>query len=250
MARRLWMIGTNSGNNGCPTLYEDLDTGDILVQGDEVTDPEDIAQLKNVKAGEGVVTVPRELLVNFGPKGMEHVPVLIGFDEFDGMFETFEHAAWRLETRRAYQSDVETDTYQRFARGEDAGYDLNDPWCVSRRRQTALGKRFERVRIVDDPATTGQLYLLDGARRNAAVGEDIRNLRRTDAERLGLPAEDFWIFDSRVVALLHFDDADRMTGVELITDPVKVVRYCQVRDAAWHHAIPHEQFSARVASGG
>lgn len=29
MARRLRFIGTNSGNDGCPTLYEDLDTGEV-----------------------------------------------------------------------------------------------------------------------------------------------------------------------------------------------------------------------------
>lgn len=40
------------------------------------------------------------------------------------------------------------------------------------------GKRVERVRITDEPPTPGQLYLLDNAKRNAALGEDIRNLRR------------------------------------------------------------------------
>jgi hypothetical protein len=244
------MIGTNSGNNGCPTLYADTETGEIIVQGDAVTDPDDLAQLRNVKAGEAAVTVPRVLLVDFGPKEVDRVPVMISFEEFDGMFETFEHTAWRLETRRRYASDEGTDTYAQFARGEAVDWDLNDPWCVSRRAQTALGKRFERVRIADTPATLGQRYLLDNARRNAAVGEDIRNLTRDDADRLRLPAEDFWLFDSRVVALLHFDDADGMTGVELITDPVQVVRYCQARDAAWHHATPYEEFAARVASAG
>ncbi|WP_411977530.1 DUF6879 family protein [Streptomyces brevispora] len=34
-----------------------------------------------------------------------------------------------------------------------------------------------------------------------AVGEDIRTLPRATADALGLLAEDFWIFDSRVVAL-------------------------------------------------
>ncbi|WP_317452048.1 MULTISPECIES: hypothetical protein [unclassified Streptomyces] len=58
MARRLRFIGTNSGYNGCPTLYEDQDTGEVLVQGDAVTDPEDVAQLRNVKEGEGFVVVP------------------------------------------------------------------------------------------------------------------------------------------------------------------------------------------------
>ncbi|MFJ6214084.1 DUF6879 family protein [Streptomyces sp. NPDC092296] len=250
MARRIRMIGTSSGNNGCPTLYEDLDTGDVLVQGDAVTDPDDIEQLRNVKEGEGFVTVPRILLADWAPREAERVPQMVSLEEFDGMFETFEHAAWRLETRRAYRSDQQTGTYQRFTRGEPADYDMDDPWCVSRREQAALGKRIERVRVVDTPPTAGQLYLLDGARRNAAVGEDIRNLWRADADRLRLPVEDFWIFDSRVVALLHFDDADDLTGVELITDPVRVVRYCQARDAAWHHAIPHAKFAARVASAG
>ncbi|MBB5120006.1 DUF6879 family protein [Streptomyces eurocidicus] len=178
------------------------------------------------------------------------MPVYVDFNEFDEMFETFQHTAWRLETRRAYHSDEETETYRRFARGLDAGYDLDDPWCSSRREQAALGKRFERVRVVDSPPTPGQLYLLDGARRNAAVGEDIRNLWRDEADRLGLPAEDFWLFDSRAVALLHFDAADRITGIELITDPVEVVRCCRIRDAAWHQAIGYEQFTEQVRAGG
>ncbi|GAB2926057.1 hypothetical protein GCM10022245_67900 [Streptomyces mayteni] len=82
------------------------------------------------------------------------------------------------------------------------------------------------------------------------VGEDIRNLWRDEADHLQLPSEDFWIFDSRVVALLHFDDADDITGVELITEPRRVLRYCQVRDAAWHHARPYQSFAAEVASLG
>lgn len=68
MARRLRIIGTNSGNDGCPTLYEDLDTGEVLVQGDVVTGPDDLAQLRNVKPGEGVVAVPRVLLADFAPR--------------------------------------------------------------------------------------------------------------------------------------------------------------------------------------
>ncbi|MFF3360416.1 DUF6879 family protein [Streptomyces misionensis] len=67
-------------------------------------------------------------------------------------------------------------------------------------------------------------------------------LTRSKADELQLPGEDFWIFDARVVALLHFDDADDMTGVELITNPVEVLRYAQAREAAWHHAMPYDQF--------
>lgn len=47
--------------------------------------------------------------------------------------------------------------------------------------------------------------------------------------------------------LLLFDDADNLVDVELITQPEEVIRYSMVRDAAWHHAVPYEQFAADVA---
>ncbi|GGT43286.1 hypothetical protein GCM10010271_54060 [Streptomyces kurssanovii] len=240
MTRRLSKVGTNSGNNGCPTLYES-EGGAYIVQGDRVTDPAELAQLDNITPNEGAVTVPRELLANFGPKEPVHVPQFISFAEFDGMFTTLKHSAWRLETRRRYASDEATNTYRQFSAGEAVDWDLDDPWCVERREQVALGKRFERVRILDEPATPGQRYLLDNARRNEAAGETIRVLPRGQADELRLPQEDFWIFDARVVALLHFDHDDAMTGVELITNPVAVIRCLQAREAAWHHARPYKQ---------
>ncbi|MFJ8062984.1 hypothetical protein [Streptomyces sp. NPDC096142] len=39
MARRLWKVGTNSGNDGCPTLYAEPGTNTYVVQGNPVTDP-------------------------------------------------------------------------------------------------------------------------------------------------------------------------------------------------------------------
>ncbi|MFF1788197.1 DUF6879 family protein [Kitasatospora sp. NPDC058243] len=248
MSRRLRYIGSTSGSDGCPTLYEDVDTGEVLVQGDVVTDPDEIAQLRNIKPGEGFVIVPRALLADFAPRDVDRERVLIGYDKFENMFRTLQHTAFRLETRRRYRSDEQTETYRRFAAGMAPGWDLDDPWCRSRREQAALGKRFERVRIMDNPPTLGQRYLLDNAERNNAVGEDTRYLWRADAERLGLPQEDAWLFDSRVIALLHFDTDDDLTDIELITDPVQVARACQVRDAAWHFATPSREFGAEVPS--
>ncbi|MFI5771402.1 DUF6879 family protein [Streptomyces sp. NPDC051658] len=241
MARKLRKVGTNSGNDGCPTLYEIPGTDRYVVQGDRVTDRAELDQLDNLAPEEGAVTVPRELLANFGPKEPVHVSQFITFDAFGGMFAKLKHSAWRLETRRRYASDEETDTYRQFLAEGHVDWDLDDPWCAGRRDQSALGKRFERVRILDEPPTPGQRYLLDNARRNTAVGENIRVLPRSRADELRLPHEDFWIFDSRVVALLHHNDADEMTGVELITNPVDVLRYAQVREAAWHHAVPYDQ---------
>jgi len=249
MARRLRFNGTGSGVNGCPAVHEDLDSHEIIVHGTPLTDPDDLSQLQHLSEGEVPIVVPRELLVDYGPKEVTRVPNIIGLDEFDRLFTQFKHTAWRLETRRRYASDEITDTYAQFAQGESVNWEgVDAEWCAERREQTALGKRFERVRIVDNPPTPGQLYLLDNARRNSAVGEDIRNLWRSDAQRLQLPAEDFWLFDSRLVARLNFDSDDNLVSVELITEPVEVNRYAQARDAAEHYAVPYETFAAHLAA--
>lgn len=250
MARRLRFNGTDSKNGACPAVHEDLDSGDIIVQGPPLTDPEDLAQLQHFGPGDAAVAVPRELLVNHGPKEMDRVPKLISLEEFGQLFHNFDHSAWHLETRRGYASDREDEGYAQFLATGQAPMDLDSDWCRNIRRQTEAGKYVGRVRIVDNPPTEGQLFLLSYARCNAATGEDARNLWRDDAERAHLPAEDFWIFDSRLVAILRFDDQDVFHDVEIITEPAEVLRYCQVRDAAVHASIPYDTFAAQLDTKG
>ncbi|CCK30375.1 hypothetical protein BN159_5996 [Streptomyces davaonensis JCM 4913] len=247
MARRLRFNGTDSKNGGCPAVHEDLDSGEILVQGHPVTDPKDIAQLQHLGPDDTVVAVPRELLVNHGPKELHRVPKLIDLDEFGLLFRTFEHSAWHLETRRGYASDREDPDFDAFLATGKAPCDLGSDWCTNIRQQTASGKYVGRVRVVDTPPTEGQLFLLSYAYCNAATGEDARNIWREDADRAHLPAEDFWIFDSRLVAVLRFDDQDVLHDVEIITEPAEVLRYCQVRDAAAHNSIPFDEFAAQIS---
>jgi hypothetical protein len=253
MARRLRFNGTGSGYNGCPSVHEDLDSGEVIVHGSPLTDPEDIAQLQHLSEGEVAVVVPRELLVDWAPKEQTRRVKTIGLDEFSDLFDKFEHTAWRLETRQRYASDEGGDRWTQFIETGSVDEDwVESPearrWRDTIRAQVAQGKRIERVRIVDQPATTGQRYLFESAKWNIGNGEDIRNMWRADADRLRLPAEDFWLFDSRLIALLRFDDDDQLTHVDLITEPAEVVRCSRVRDAAWHHAVLREQFAAGMHS--
>ncbi len=220
------------------------------MHGPPLTDPEDIEQLQYLSEGEVAIVVPRDLLVDWTPKERTRQVRTIDLDEFGGLFEKFEHTAWRLETRRRYASDETNDNWQQFVETGQADWTFDNPYCEAIRKQTDQGKRVERVRIVDQPPTMGQLYLLDNAKRNSVMGEDIRNLWRADADRLRLPADDFWLFDSRLIALLRFDDDDQLTHVDLITEPAEVVRCCMVRDAAWHHTVPWKQFTAEMNSDG
>ncbi|MFE2353487.1 DUF6879 family protein [Streptomyces parvulus] len=246
MARRLRFTGTDSKNGSCPAVHEDLDSGEIIVQGRPLTAPEDLGQLQHFGPDDAAVAVPRELLVNHGPKEMHRVPKLIDLEEFGRLFHHFEHSAWHLETRRGYASDREDEGYAVFQDTGVAPMDLDSDWCQNITAQTAAGKYVGRVRVVDQPPTDGQRFLLSYARCNAATGEDARTVWRAGAERVRLPAEDFWLFDSRLVAILRFDDQDVLHDVEIITEPAEVLRYCQIRDAAVHASIPYDAFAAQL----
>ncbi|MFJ4828377.1 DUF6879 family protein [Streptomyces sp. NPDC088747] len=248
MARRLRFNGTGSGEGSCPAVHEDLETGDIIVHGPRLTDPEDLAQLQHIDDDEVPIVIPRNTLIDFGPKGRDMEPRLFTPEQFARLFENFEHSAWHLETRGRYAVDEATDTYAQFARGEAPAWDLDTPWSRTIRAKVTDGATVGRVRIVDTPPTAGQLYLLAHAQKNAALGEDVRSIWRTDARQANLPDEDFWIFDSHIVAICIFDSDDNMTGAELITEPALVNQYNRTADIARHYAVPYEQFAALVAA--
>ncbi|MFE3485069.1 DUF6879 family protein [Streptomyces griseus] len=242
----LRFIGTTSDEGDCPTLYEVEGTTDILVQGDRVTNPEQLARLRDVKESETFVVVPRDLLVRFAPR--TPAPTVTPFSEIAPLFRDFKHTAFRLETRRGYASDHNSPKWARWKNGADLTAEPETGWHENVRQQTQQGKRFERVRLVDEPLTEGQQFLLASGHRNIAAGEDIRNLPRTHAQQLGLPDHDFWLFDSRTVARFVFDENDTTLGVIVTEDPAEVAAACQARDAAWHHAIRTAEFARTVPS--
>lgn len=241
----LRFIGTTSDEGDCPTLYDIPETGEVLVQGDRETDPEHLAQLRDVKPSETFVRVPRSLLVRYAPR--TEAPELRPFSSITHLFREFRHTAWRLETRRGYASDRNSPKWQRWQAGEDIAAESSG-WLDNVAEQSAAGKRFERVRLVDEPATEGQQFLLTSAPGNVRAGEDIRHLTRAEAERLRLPDFDFWLFDSKVLARFAFDEEDTTLGVYVTEDPAEVLAACQARDAAWHHAVPTAEFAERVRS--
>lgn len=174
-------------------------------------------------------------------------PRILDPDRFARLFEDFEHSAWHLEMRRRYAVDEEGDDWAQFTAGQQPTWDLDTPWCRTISAKTRDGVYVGRVRILDDPPTTGQRFLLAYSEKNAELGEDVRNMWRADAERVNLPPEDFWIFDSQTVALCLFDTDDQLTGAELITEPVRVNQYNRLRDIALHYATPYKRFAEQLA---
>jgi hypothetical protein len=115
------------------------------------------------------------------------------------------------------------------------------------RQASSEGRRFARVRVVSMPLTDYSRFGVFCAQHTNAAGEDIRYLRRDDAT--GLPDYDYWLFDSRVLVRMHFDDDENFLGGELIEDPAVIVQHNHWCDAAWQRAVRRDDFATQEHLG-
>lgn len=168
---------------------------------------------------------------------------LLPAEEFRRQCETFEHTAFRLETRDRYVDEEEREPLRRFLAGESPDDAWFMDWYEAVEQIVVGGRRMERVRVVSEPHSDYTRFGMDLARRlNIPAGEDIRYLPRHRAKELNLPDEDFWLLDSTRATVLHFD-GDVLLGAELVTDPTEVLKRCRWRDVAWHYAIPLDDYT-------
>jgi hypothetical protein len=122
-------------------------------------------------------------------------------------------------------------------------------WLDMLREAATAGRCFARVRLVSLPLTDYSRFGVWCARFTGAAGEDIRYLVRDMAQAAGLPDQDYWLFDSRKLVRMHFDEGDRFLGGELVEDPGEIVQANYWRDAAWHKAVRRDDFADQQAVG-
>ena len=175
-------------------------------------------------------------------------PLEFAAQELDRAVTSFEYTAFRLERRESYAgTSYDRPLFVGWLRGQLPELDPDVPWKRMVRAATAEGRQFARVRIVSEPWSDYTRYALWQSEQNIAAGEDIRYLSRQRAEAVGLPARlsehDYWLFDSSLLVVMHYDDAtDDLRRCEIVDDPAVIVRHNYWRDAAWHHALPRDEY--------
>ncbi len=165
--------------------------------------------------------------------------LLIG-EEFGRPFRTFEHTAFRLETREQYQAPIEEEPLRQFIAGQQPDMAWFANWLTLIRAATAQERRFRRVRVVSRPLTDYSRFGHFCAGYTNEAGDDIRYLDRGDAGEL--PDHDYWLFDSRTLVRMHFGKDETFLGGEVVVDPAVIVWHNYWRDAAWHRATPRDEF--------
>jgi hypothetical protein len=172
-------------------------------------------------------------------------------EEFDKLFTTFEHTAFRLETRDSYVGvSYEVEPFERWLVGERVEWGPDDPWTRLVQAAKAAGKRFERVRAISEPWSDYSRYALWECLDNLAAGEDIRYMSRERTMAIGLPVTlpgyDYWLFDSRLLVRLHYNEANDHVHSEVVDDSAAIVQHNYWRDAAWHYALQRDEYVRQV----
>jgi hypothetical protein len=131
---------------------------------------------------------------------------------------------------------------RKFLAGEPDDLEWSNSWLERVRTARADGRTFARVRVVSVPLSDYSRFGLWASQFTVEAGEDIRYVRRDQAA--DLPNHDYWMFDSRTVVRMHFDDHSTFLGGEMVEDPADIVQHNYWRDAAWHKAVRRDEFAA------
>jgi hypothetical protein len=137
----------------------------------------------------------------------------------------------------------------KYLAGEPDDLPWMQEWLDFVKEVSAVGRRITRVRVVTVPLTDYSRFGVWCAQLTNGAGEDIRYLTRDQADSIGIPDHDYWLFDSTTLARMEFDADDALLGVELTDDPAEVVQHNYWRDAAWHHAIRRDDFASQQQLG-
>jgi hypothetical protein len=171
--------------------------------------------------------------------------------EFDALFASFKHTAYRLETLQAYDVSYEIKPYRAFLVGQPRPRDAaKNSWTAMLKDAAASGKTVQRVHLVNEPLTDYLRYELEWSYPpNVEAGEDIRVLPADLAPAPSLATlgtlDDYWLFDSSDLWVMRYDHEGRFEYIRQVSDPGTIISHAYWRDAALHWAVPYAEYMRR-----
>ncbi|MGH8905633.1 MAG: DUF6879 family protein [Egibacteraceae bacterium] len=163
-------------------------------------------------------------------------------DEFAGLFRRFRSTAVRLETLQRYEVEHEAADLAQFeATGQVPLADTpdDDEWLRLIADGIAAGKRWERLRVVQQPLSSYLRFELHIYSELAAAGERIWIVDLAADPRLVEELrQDWWLFDDETLVYLHYDDRGRFLDVEHVTIDVEIADARRQHELAAGFAVP------------
>ncbi|NGO76179.1 hypothetical protein G6045_10945 [Streptomyces sp. YC504] len=162
---------------------------------------------------------------------------------FSELLANTRSSAVHLEMRDDYGANPRLEAWRR---GERVDWADRDSWWHDFNQTiadaVARGVVVRRARVVSEPVSEYIRWEYDTTQGNVASGEDVRWLPRSQARGFLVPANDFWLFDGKLLRIHHFaGDGSHVTD-ELSTD-AQMLNLCgSAFETIWQRAIPHSEY--------
>jgi hypothetical protein len=168
-----------------------------------------------------------------------------GFNRF---FTEFRFTAYRLESLQYYDVSDERAEFELFLNGQERGeFPGIAQWIEGTVKPARrAGKHLHRVHVVEEPLSDYVRFECAWAYTHTVrAGEDVRLIPVPAGEwPPGLPHHDYWLFDSSVLVVMHYQDDGAFEAAEIVDDPVQVVQANLWRDLAVSRSLSFESFAA------
>lgn len=149
-----------------------------------------------------------------------------------------------LETRDAYGTDTELPQLAKWRRGEVDDYQWLQWWLDMLRGHRAAGRTCRRARIVSEPLSHYQQWVLSHVSLFTDAGEDIRYLARPRLTSVLLPGSgDYYVFDDKTVLFLHYAGSGTNASFERTEDPQITLACREAFETVWELATPVGEYS-------
>jgi Family of unknown function (DUF6879) len=166
----------------------------------------------------------------------------VTYEEFDALFTSFQREALHLEMRDSYGTADEIPHLRKWEAGEPDDLDWLQPWFDLVSAGTRTGKVFRRARIVSEPISNYQKWVLKDTPLFVEAGEDIRWVPRNRVSTVALPGNDFWLFDDEVVVFLIFAASGLVVDRYSTTDR-SAIELCRTSfEEVWKLSIPNGEY--------
>jgi hypothetical protein len=166
----------------------------------------------------------------------------ISYEDLTSLINSFQREALHLEMRDSYGTAAEIPHLAKWEAGEPDDTDWLQPWFDRVRAATRAGKVFRRARIVSEPVSDYQKWVLKDSHLFVEAGEDIRWVSRSRVSTVALPGNDFWLFDDEAVVFLIFAASGQVVDRQKTTDRAAIELCRTAFDAVWKLSIPDSEY--------
>ncbi|GAA4692417.1 DUF6879 family protein [Streptomyces youssoufiensis] len=167
--------------------------------------------------------------------------MLLTGEAWQEKFRDFRSEAWRLETLPAYKVPQAEERLRSYLAGERIDpHTYASEYTEDLKRVRRQGKSKGRVHIVSRPLSTYLEYEFMYYRPHAWAGEDIRIMDVTDRDNPLAGVQDFWMFDSSEVVLMHYEADGTQISREVYEGDV--TPFLEYQRVALAESVPFEEY--------